>query len=78
MTADINGDGIEEFIYGNGTQLRAVAKRPDQESPIIWQIDLPSTVDHLVVADVDGDAVSEILVGAGDGKLYCIKQDASR
>ena len=78
VTADINGDGIEEFIYGNGTQLRAVAKRPDQESPIIWQIDLPSTVDHLVVADVDGDAVSEILVGAGDGRLYCIKQDASR
>ena len=75
VTVDINGDGIEEFVYGNGTQLRAVAKRPNQESPIIWHIDLPSTVDCLVVADIDGDSLAEILVGSGNGKIYCIKQD---
>ena len=75
VSADINDDGIEEFVYGNGTQLRAVAKRPDQESPIIWHIDLPSTVDYIVVADIDGDSLAEILVGSNNGKLYCIKQD---
>ena len=75
VTTDINGDGIEEFVYGNGKQLRAVAKRPDRESPIIWHIDLPSTVDRLVVADIDGDSLAEILVGSSDGKIYCIKQD---
>ena len=75
VTTDINGDGIEEFVYGNGKQLRAVAKRPDRESLIIWHIDLPSTVDRLVVADIDGDSLAEILVGSSDGKIYCIKQD---
>ena len=74
VTIDINRDGIEEFIYGSGTQLKAVARRPDQDSLIVWQIDLPCIIDQVVVADVDGDAMAEILVGGRDGKLYCIKQ----
>jgi len=74
VTTDINHDGIEEFIYGSGTQLKAVARRPDQDSLIVWQIDLPCIIDQVVVADVDGDAMAEILVGGRDGKLYCIKQ----
>ena len=74
VSVDINCDGIEEFIYGNGTQLRAVAKRANQKSPIIWQIDLPAPIEHLVVADIDGDSFFEILVGSSNGKIYCVKQ----
>ena len=62
------------FIYGNGTQLRAVAKRANQKSPIIWQIDLPAPIEHIVVADIDGDSFFEILVGSSNGKIYCVKQ----
>ncbi len=76
VTVDINGDGVEEFVYGSGTQLRAVAKRPGQKSPIIWQIDLPAAIDHLVVADIDGDSWAEILVSSNNGKIYCVKQDS--
>ena len=72
VAVDINGDGMEEFIYANGSQLLAVAHRPGIKQTIVWQIDLPVSAQNIVVADVDGDGESEILAGGSDGVLYCI------
>jgi hypothetical protein len=72
VSADINGDGIEEFIYANGAKLLAVAKR-DDEVMIFWQIDLPASIQNIVIDDIDGDGNAEILAGGRDGVLYCIK-----
>lgn len=72
VSADINGDGIEEFIYANGSKLLAVAKRNDEIS-IFWQIELPASIQNIVVDDVDNDGSAEILAGGRDGILYCIK-----
>ncbi|MBC8228458.1 VCBS repeat-containing protein [bacterium] len=72
VAVDINGDGMEEFIYANGSQLLAVAQRTGIKQAIVWQIDLPVSVQNIVVADVDGDGEAEILAGGSDGVLYCI------
>ncbi len=39
VAADINGDGLEEFLYANGSRLLAVAKRPGVSDAIIWQLE---------------------------------------
>jgi len=70
VAADLNGDGIEEFLYANGSRLLAVARRPGAASPILWQIDLPAPIRNVAVADVDGDGLAEILAGGSDGVLY--------
>jgi hypothetical protein len=88
IAVDINGDGMEEFLYANGSRLLAVARRPfakftlernerlkgrpDIQQSIIWQIDMPASIHNIVVADVDGDGNSEILASGSDGVLYCV------
>ncbi len=72
VSADINGDGIDEFIYTNGQKLLSVARR-DGEVKVFWQIELPACIQNIVVDDVDDDGNAEILAGGNDGVLYCIK-----
>ena len=73
IAVDINGDGLEEFVYADGSRLLAVAQRSGSEQAIIWEINLPASVQNIVVADVDGDGDAEILAGGSDGVLYCIE-----
>jgi len=72
IAVDINGDGLEEFIYANGCHLLAVAQRSGLKNAIVWEIALPASVQNIVVADVDGDGKAEILAGGSDGVLYCV------
>jgi outer membrane protein assembly factor BamB len=72
VAVDINGDGIEEFVYANGSKLLAVAKRQN-DNLILWQIDLPASIQNIVVDDIDNDGKAEILAGGRDGVLYCIE-----
>lgn len=72
IAVDINGDGIEEFLYANVNRLIAVAQR-DGGDPIIWEMALPTQIQNIAVADVDNDGNVEILAGGNDGMLYCIK-----
>jgi outer membrane protein assembly factor BamB len=73
IAVDINGDGIDEFLYANGNRLLAVARRPGIEDAIIWQMDLPVPIQNIAVADIDSDDGIEILAGGNDGILYCVK-----
>ena len=70
---DINGDGLEEFLYANDRHLLAVAGRPGAENAVVWQIDLPASIQNIAVADVDADGKVEILAGGSDGVLYCVR-----
>jgi len=72
IAVDINGDGLEEFLYANGNHLLAVACRPGVEQNIVWHISLPVSVSNIAVADVSGDGKCEILAGGSDGVLYCV------
>jgi hypothetical protein len=67
VACDIDGDGREEFLYADGKSLKAV-----RNGRVTWEVNLPAAVTQLAVADVDDDGTSEVLVGAENGKMYCI------
>jgi hypothetical protein len=41
---------------------------------VIWNYNLKPPVSDIATADLDGDGCDELLVGAGDGRLYALKQ----
>lgn len=70
---DINGDGIQEFIFGTSHgDLCALADAGDK-ARVVWRARLPSSVGAPVIADVDNDGASEILVSLGDGRLCLLR-----
>src|SRR5207302_8984542 len=70
-TADIDGDGRDEFLFARGTTLYAVNGK-DNKPNRVWQTDLPSAPGNLVFADVDRDGKTEILFIGTDSTVYCM------
>ncbi|MFB3106192.1 MAG: FG-GAP repeat domain-containing protein, partial [Pseudomonadales bacterium] len=69
VAVDIDSDGIEEFIYADGSKLLATGR----EGRIKWEFDLPVPIEYIVVADVDDDENAEILVSGSNGVVYCVE-----
>jgi len=71
VTCDINGDGKEECIVCTPEKLYALGEK-NGNGTIAWSKDMPQECRQPVVADVDGDGFSEILLPCYDGYLYLI------
>ncbi len=70
---DINGDGAQEFVFGTTHgDLYALADAGDS-AKLVWKTRLPASVGASVIADVDNDGASEILVSLGDGRLCLLR-----
>ncbi|MEW6756275.1 MAG: hypothetical protein AB1505_35685 [Candidatus Latescibacterota bacterium] len=71
VTADIDGDGRDEFVLGAGRRLVAVAGGTPG-GHLLWSLDLGAQAGPPLLADVDGDGRAEVVVGAADGALRVI------
>ncbi|MFC1718100.1 hypothetical protein ACFL6S_30870 [Candidatus Poribacteria bacterium] len=71
ISADVDGDGRDEFLFAAGNQLVAVEAAGDN-GRILWQVELPARISEPIFADVDGDGYGEILLTCEDGMLYCL------
>ena len=70
---DINGDGEQEFVFGTSHgELYALADAGDR-GRLVWRAQLPASIGAPVIADVDNDGASEILVALGDGRLCLLR-----
>jgi outer membrane protein assembly factor BamB len=70
-TADVDGDGRDEFLFARGATLCAVNGKSGTQN-VVWQATLPSPPGNLVLADADGDRKVEILFIGADSTLYCL------
>ena len=78
-SADIDGDGREEAVFGIGNKLYAVgANRNGQAGEIRWTLEFPAPVGPPSIADVDGDGRAEIVVVCGDGHVYVVGPKQAR
>ena len=71
VAVDIDGVNGLEFIVGTESGRLFAVKATTGE--ILWSIDLGEALGDPIVADIDGDGSSEILVPCADGYLYAIE-----
>jgi len=72
VTADVDGDGLPEFLLAGGG-LTAIKADSPTSGRLLWRVPLPAGGSPPVLADVDGDGRSEILVGTLDGQVRVFK-----
>ena len=67
--ADIDGDGVTEFLFASShAQLWAV-RDLDGAPEVLWRVDLPAAGGSPIIADVNGDGFSEIVLYTADGYI---------
>ena len=71
ITADVESDGTEEFVFAHGKTLYALNGKGGKAN-LVWSIELPANPGPLAYADADGDGKPEIVFGASDGYVYLI------
>jgi hypothetical protein len=68
VTADLDGDGDDEFLFGQGSSLLCMGSRG-----LEWSLYLGASPGEIALADVDKDGVLEILVSTSDGYVRVYK-----
>jgi hypothetical protein len=68
VTADLNRDGSDEFLFGIGTSLQCVGRQG-----LLWNINVAGIPGEIALADVDLDGNLEIIVCTSDGYLKIYK-----
>jgi outer membrane protein assembly factor BamB len=74
---DNNGDGAQEFVFGTTHGEFYVLADAWKSARVVWKARLPASVGAPVIADVDNDGASEILVSLGDGRI-CLLRTVSK
>jgi len=72
VACDINGDGADEFIFGDSHGFLWAVGDAGGKPVVAWKVDLGAGGGSPVIADLDGDGAPEILAPTGDGSLTVV------
>ncbi len=74
VTADVDGDGLSEFLFGTADgRLIALRGGADESRRVVFSVQLPAALGTPIICDPIGQGQMHILVGCADGNLYALK-----
>ena len=74
ITADIDNDGLPEFLFGTADgRLIALNGNSQNEGRVVFERQFPASLGTPIIADLDGGGNIQIIVGCADGNLYSLK-----
>jgi len=72
VSGDIDGDGSADVLLGGQDANLYAIKDAGDQSETIWKKKFEGPVGTPLIADINGDGKSEIVVSVGDGKVYVL------
>ena len=73
VTADMDGDGLSEFLFGTADgRLIALRGGADEKRRVVFSVQLPAALGTPIICDPTGQGRMYILVGCADGNLYAL------
>ncbi|MCA9213394.1 MAG: VCBS repeat-containing protein [Planctomycetales bacterium] len=77
VSGDVDGDGTEDFLVGLADGTLAAITESDGNGAIVWSYRFDASIRDILIADVNGDALAEVVVETDDGKVRILtSQDA--
>lgn len=71
-TGDVDGDGVQEFVFGTSHGNLYAVRDAGGQSLIVWSTPCGTSLGAPVLADVNTDNATEIVVPDADGYLYVL------
>ena len=72
ISGDVDGDGVPEAIIGGHDGALTAIRDGGDGGQEIWTKRFDAPVGTAVLADLDGDSESEIVVSVGDRNIYML------
>ena len=69
---DVDGDGEAELVFGGQDGNLLAVRDGGDGGEILWRKQFDAPVGTPILADVNGDGRSEIVVSVGDGYVYVL------
>ncbi len=69
----MDGDGRDNFLVGLPDGRLVALDEKDGKGSILWKVTFDAGVDEAILADVDGDGKSEIIVSLANGQVKVLK-----
>jgi hypothetical protein len=72
ISGDVNGDGEPEALLGGHDGALIAIRDGGDRAQKVWRKRFDAPVGTTLLADLDGDSKSEIVVSVGDGNIYVL------
>jgi len=73
VSGDLTGSGVDQFLVGLPDGRLVCLGESDGRGYIIWQKTFTAGIGNVIIADVDGDGLAEIILSTADGLIRVLK-----
>ncbi len=72
ISGDVDGDGESEALVGRHDDTLVAIRDDGERGQVVWNTRFDAPTGTALLADLDGDGRSEIVLSVADGSIYVL------